>query len=248
MIIIPAIDIKDGRCVRLLQGKKEEVTVYSDDPVSMAKHWVKLGAEMLHIVDIDGAFTGIQKNLDVILAIRKAVEIPIELGGGIRNIEIIASLVTLGIDRVIIGTSAVNDSGMIRKACERFPGKVAVGVDAKDGKVAVKGWEELTEWDAVGFARHMEAEGASAIIYTDISRDGMLTGPNVEAMATMVDSLNIPVIASGGVSGIDDIKALMNVKGLMGVITGKALYAESLDLNEAIETAKGNGEPATGHW
>jgi phosphoribosylformimino-5-aminoimidazole carboxamide ribotide isomerase len=241
MQIIPAIDIKDGRCVRLLQGKKEEVTVYSDDPVSMAKHWVKLGAEMLHVVDIDGAFTGIQKNSDVILAIRKAVEIPIELGGGIRSIEMIERLVSFGIERTIIGTSAVNDSGMIRKACKRFPGKVAVGVDARDGKVAVKGWEELTEWDAVDFARHMEAEGASAVIYTDISRDGMLSGPNVEAMATMVDSLAIPVIASGGVSGIEDIKALMNVNGLMGVITGKALYAETLDLKEAIETVKGNG-------
>ena len=240
MIIIPAIDIKDGRCVRLLQGKKEEVTVYSDDPVSMAKHWVNLGAEMLHIVDIDGAFTGIQKNLDVIIAIRNAVNKPIELGGGIRTIEMIERLVNLGIERTVIGTSAVNDSGMIRRACERFPEKVAVGVDARDGKVAVKGWEELTEWDAVGFARHMEAEGASAVIYTDISRDGMLTGPNVEAMATMVDSLNIPVIASGGVSGIDDIKALMKVKGLIGVITGKALYAESLDLKEAIKTVKSN--------
>ena len=240
MIIIPAIDIKDGRCVRLVQGRKDEITVYSDDPVSMAKHWVELGAEMLHLVDIDGAFTGIQKNIDVILGIRKAVDIPIELGGGIRNMESIEKLAGLGIDRIIIGTSAVNDSEMFRKACGMFPGKVAVGVDAKDGKVAVKGWEELTEWDAVTFAKHMKDEGASAVIYTDISRDGMLIGPNVEAMATMVDSLDIPVIASGGVSGIDDIKALMKVQGLLGVITGKALYAETLDLMEAIMTVRRN--------
>lgn len=241
MIIIPAIDIKDGKCVRLLQGKKDEVTVYGDDPVSMARNWVELGAEMLHLVDIDGAFTGIQKNFDVILDIRKAVEIPIELGGGIRDIERVEKLVNLGIDRIIIGTSAANDSGMFRSACEKFPGKVAVGVDARDGKVAVKGWEELTKWDAVDFAKQMETEGASAVIYTDISRDGMLTGPNIEAMAVMVDSLEIPVIASGGVSAIDDITALMNVKGLAGVITGKALYAGTLDLKEAIKTVQRTG-------
>lgn len=240
MLIIPAIDLQDGKCVRLLQGKKEEVTVYSDDPVSMAKHWADHGAEMLHIVDIDGAFTGLQKNMDVIISMRKAVDIPIQLGGGIRSMDRIERLVSLGIDRVIIGTAAAEDGDMFMKACNRFKGKVAVGVDARDGKVAVKGWEELTHWDAVGFARSMEDKGASAVIYTDISRDGMLSGPNVEAMEVMVDSLTIPVIASGGVSGIEDVRALLAIEGLHGVITGKALYAGNLDLKEAIATAKNN--------
>lgn len=240
MIIIPAIDIKDGKCVRLLQGRRDDVTIYSDSPLAMAKQWADLGAEMLHIVDIDGAFTGIQKNYDVIFDIRREVGIPIELGGGIRSMEVIDRLVDHGIDRIILGTSAVNDADTFRSACDKFPGRVAAGVDARGGKVAVKGWEELTEWDAVEFARHMVSEGASAIIYTDITRDGMLAGPNVEAMAAMVDALDTPVIASGGVSNIEDVRSLMKVKGLEGVITGKALYAGTLDLKEAIELVKVN--------
>ncbi len=238
MIVIPAIDLKDGKCVRLLQGKKEEVTVYSDDPVSMAKHWVDNGAELLHVVDLDGAFTGKQKNFDIIVAIRNAIDIPIQVGGGIRDVKRIEKLINLGIERTIVGTSAANESDMLKKACERFPGKVLVGVDAKDGKVAVRGWEEVTELDAIGFAKKMGADGAAAIIYTDISRDGMLTGPNINAMTQMVEALEIPVIASGGVSSIDDIKNLMKIKNLWGVITGKALYSGALDLKEAIEITK----------
>ncbi len=240
MIIIPAIDLKDGRCVRLLQGKKEAVTVYSEDPASMAKHWAGMGAELLHVVDLDGAFTGTQKNLDVIMEIRKAIRIPIELGGGIRDIENIEKLINLGIDRVIIGTSAINKPDMVKKACEKFSGKVFVGVDARDGKAAVKGWVEITEWDAVDFAKKMEADGAAGIIYTDIARDGMLSGPNLDAMAKMADAIQIPVIASGGVSTITDINNLMQIKNLWGVITGKALYEGTLDLKEAIETVKRN--------
>jgi len=239
MIVIPAIDIKDGRCVRLLQGKKESVTVYSDDPVSMAKHWVNLGAELLHIVDLDGAFTGEQKNLDVITAIRKVIDISIQVGGGIRDIERMEVLINLGIDRAIIGTSAANEPDMVKKACEKFPGRILVGVDAKEGKIAIRGWEEITEWEAIEFAKKMQAQGAAGIIYTDISRDGMLSGPNLNAMAKMVTELKIPVIASGGVSSIDDIKNLMKIKSLWGVITGKALYSGALDLKEAIEVAKG---------
>lgn len=238
MIVIPAVDIKDGKCVRLLQGKKEAVTIYSDDPVSMAKHWVGLGAELLHVVDLDGAFTGEQKNFDVIVAIRKAIDIPIQVGGGIRDISRIEKLVFLGVDRVIIGTSAANEPDMVKKACEKFSGKVLAGIDAKEGKVAVRGWEEVTEWDATDFAKKMEAQGAAAIIYTDIARDGMLSGPNLDAMAKMVNILKIPVIASGGVSSIDDIENLMQIKNLWGVITGKALYSGALDLREAIETSK----------
>jgi phosphoribosylformimino-5-aminoimidazole carboxamide ribotide isomerase len=238
MIIIPAIDLKDGKCVRLLQGKKEAVTVYSEDPASIAKHWANMGAELLHVVDLDGAFTGTQKNLDVIMKIRKAIRIPIELGGGIRDIENIEKLINLGIDRVIIGTSAINKPDMVKKTCEKFHGKVLVGVDARDGKAAVKGWVEITEWDAVEFARKMEADGATGIIYTDIAKDGMLSGPNLDAMAKMADAIKIPVIASGGVSTITDINNLMQIKNLWGVITGKALYEGTLDLKEAIETVK----------
>lgn len=238
MIVIPAIDLKDGKCVRLLQGKKEAVTVYSDDPVSMAKHWVDMGAELLHVVDLDGAFTGEQKNFDVIVAIRKAIDIPVHVGGGIRDMERIEKLINIRIDRTIIGTSAVNKPDMVKKACEKFPGKVLVGIDAKDGKVAVKGWEEATEWGAIEFAKKMQTGGAAGIIYTDIARDGMLSGPNLDAMAKMVKALKIPVIASGGVSSIDDIKNLMQIKNLWGVITGKAIYEGTLDLKEAIKISK----------
>ncbi|RJQ14765.1 MAG: 1-(5-phosphoribosyl)-5-[(5-phosphoribosylamino)methylideneamino]imidazole-4-carboxamide isomerase [Nitrospiraceae bacterium] len=238
MIVIPAIDLKDGKCVRLLQGKKEEVTVYSDDPAAMAQHWASSGAELLHVVDLDGAFTGEQKNFEKIKAIREAIDIPVEVGGGIRDIERIAKLAGLGVDRVIIGTSAAKNPDMVKKACEKFPGRVLAGIDAKDGKVAVKGWEEVTEFNAIEFAVMMQDAGTAGIIYTDISRDGMLSGPNVDAMAKMVGAVNIPVIASGGVSKIDDIISLAQIKNLWGVITGKALYAGTLNLKEAIEAAK----------
>jgi phosphoribosylformimino-5-aminoimidazole carboxamide ribotide isomerase len=238
MIVIPAIDLKDGKCVRLLQGKKDEVTVYSDNPAEMAKQWVELGAKLLHVVDLDGAFTGEQKNFEKIKEIRKEIHIPIELGGGIRDIRRIDRLIDLGVDRTIIGTSAVKDPDMVKGACEKYPGKVLVGIDAKDGKVAVKGWVEVTELEAIEFAEKMEKSAAAGIIYTDISRDGMLTGPNIYAMAKMVQAVNIPVIASGGVSKLDDIKSLMQIKDLWGVITGKALYSGALDLKEAIEVSR----------
>lgn len=238
MIVIPAIDLKDGKCVRLLQGKKEEVTVYSDDPVAMAKHWASCGAQLLHVVDLDGAFTGEQVNFAKISAIRKAIDIPIEVGGGIRDMERIDKLLNLGVDRTIIGTSAAKDPDMVRIACEKYPGRVLVGIDAKDGMVAVKGWVEVTQLEAVAFAKSMEALGTAGIIYTDISRDGMLSGPNTEAMARMANAVNIPVIASGGVSKSDDIKNLMKIKQLWGVITGKALYEGTLDLREALKITK----------
>ena len=240
MIVIPAIDLKDGKCVRLLQGKKEEVTVYSDDPPSMAKHWQDLGGELLHVVDLDGAFTGEQHNFSKIKAIREAIDIPIEVGGGIRDVERIDKLIDLGVDRTIIGTSAAKDPEMVRQACEKYPGRVLVGIDAKDGKVAIKGWVEVTELDAIEFAKQMQGAGAAGIIYTDISRDGMLTGPNIEAMAMMVTSVEIPVIASGGVSRLDDINSLKKINNLWGVITGKALYSGALKLEEAIKLVTSN--------
>ncbi len=241
MIIIPAVDIKGGKCVRLLQGKKDEVTVYSDDPAAMAKQWADFGAELLHIVDLDGAFTGEQKNFDIIVSIRKTVDIPIEVGGGIRDMENIEKLVNAGVDRIIIGTSAAVKPDMVKKACDRFSGKILVGIDAKEGKVAVKGWEEVTDLLAIEFAVKVASEGIEGIIYTDIARDGMLTGPNTAAMAKMVSAVKIPVIASGGVSKINDLEDLMQIENLWGVITGKALYSGALDLKQAIKTVTGNG-------
>ena len=237
MIVIPAIDLKDGKCVRLLQGKKDEVTVYGDDPGDMAKRWVDMGARLLHVVDLDGAFSGEQKNFESIKAIRKAIQIPIELGGGIRDIARIEKLADIGVDRMILGTSAAKDPDMVAKACKKYPDRVLVGIDAKDGKVAVKGWVEVTELDAIKFAKDMARAGAAGIIYTDISRDGMMTGPNIEAMAKMVKSVDVPVIASGGVSKLGDIDNLMQIKDLWGVITGKALYTGAMDLKAAIDLA-----------
>ncbi len=240
MIIIPAIDLKDGKCVRLLQGRKEAVTVYSDDPASAARQWASLGAELIHVVDLDGAFTGDQKNLDAIHAIRGAVEVPIQVGGGIRDTGRIRKLTEIGINRVILGTSAAKQPELVRDACRLFPGSIIIGIDARDGKVAVQGWEEVTRLDALEFAKHMESCGVSGIVYTDITRDGMMTGPNIDALSRMAGAIHIPLIASGGVSGIEDIRDLLKIKNLWGVITGKALYEGKLDLREAIKAVKGN--------
>ncbi|GAB4543753.1 MAG: 1-(5-phosphoribosyl)-5-[(5-phosphoribosylamino) methylideneamino]imidazole-4-carboxamide isomerase [Thermodesulfovibrionia bacterium] len=238
MIIIPAIDIKDGRCVRLLQGRPDAVTEYSDNPVEVAQRWQSLGARLIHVVDLDGAFSGNQKNLEVIKEIRKAVTVDIELGGGIRDMGRIEMLLGIGINRVILGTVAIESPELLKEACRRFPQRIITAIDAKDGLVAVKGWVELTSIKAKELALKMEDYGVWGIIYTDISRDGMLTGPNIEATRQMVESLRIPVIASGGVSSIDDIKRLKEIKGLYGVITGKALYSGAIDLREAIEIGR----------
>jgi phosphoribosylformimino-5-aminoimidazole carboxamide ribotide isomerase len=238
MLIIPAIDLKDGRCVRLLQGRADAVTVYSDRPEDVAKRWQELGAKVIHVVDLDGAFSGTQKNIEGIKSIRRAVSVDIELGGGIRDMERIEMLLGLGINRVILGTVAIERPELVKEASRRFPCRIIVGIDAKDGLVAVKGWVEVTSVKAKELALKMEGYGAWGIIYTDISRDGMLTGPNIEAIREMVEAVNIPVIASGGVSSIDDIKRLKEIKGLWGVITGKALYTGAIDLKEAIEIGR----------
>ncbi|MCL5978688.1 MAG: 1-(5-phosphoribosyl)-5-[(5-phosphoribosylamino)methylideneamino]imidazole-4-carboxamide isomerase [Nitrospirae bacterium] len=234
MIVIPAIDLKDGLCVRLLQGKKEDATVYSDDPASTAEKWESCGAKLLHVVDLDGAFTGNQKNFESIRKIREAVSMDIEVGGGIRDMERIDRLVSLGVNRVILGTVAIEKPELVKEACKKHPGKVLVGIDAKNGLVAVKGWVEVTEVKAKDLAIRIQDYGAAGIIYTDISKDGMMTGPNIEATREMVEYLNIPVIASGGVSSINDIKNLLGIKNLWGAITGKALYSGAVDLKEAI--------------
>ncbi|MHB8881374.1 MAG: 1-(5-phosphoribosyl)-5-[(5-phosphoribosylamino)methylideneamino]imidazole-4-carboxamide isomerase [Thermodesulfovibrionales bacterium] len=237
MIIIPAIDLKDGQCVRLRQGRKEDVTVYSQDPLTVAKKWETAGAKVLHIVDLDGAFTGKPINIDSILKIRRAVKLSIEVGGGIRDIVTVDKLLSAGIDRVIIGTSVIEDPAFVLEACSKFPGRIFIGIDAKDGMVAVRGWESVSDMDARELAKRVETVGVGGIIYTDIARDGMMTGPNIPAMQEMVNTVKIPVIASGGIATIEDVKNLLQIKGLWGAITGKAIYSGSLDLKEAIQVA-----------
>jgi phosphoribosylformimino-5-aminoimidazole carboxamide ribotide isomerase len=239
MLVIPAIDLKDGHCVRLLQGKKEAVTTYSKDPANTAKRWESYGARLLHIVDLDGAFTGSQKNLQAIIKIRQSVKIALQVGGGIRNIGNVMNLFSAGIDRIIIGTAEIEDPEFLTYACNKYPGKVLIGIDAMNGMVAIKGWEEVTSVKAKELAKRLEMVGVSGIIYTDISRDGMLSGPNIEATGEMVESVTIPVIASGGVSCLEDIKNLMRIKNLWGVITGKAIYSGALDLKEAMRITEG---------
>jgi phosphoribosylformimino-5-aminoimidazole carboxamide ribotide isomerase len=235
MLVIPAIDLKGGQCVRLLQGKKDAVTAYSDDPIATAKLWESCGAKLLHIVDLDGAFTGNQKNLNAIIRIRQSVKIALQVGGGIRKIGNIIKLFSAGIDRIIIGTAAIEDPEFLTDSCNRYPGSILIGIDAKDGMVAIRGWEEITSLNARELAKRLEIVGAAGIIYTDISRDGMLSGPNIETIREMVESVKIPVIASGGVSCIEDIKNLVQIKNLWGVITGKAIYSKALSLKEAIK-------------
>ncbi|OIP61300.1 MAG: 1-(5-phosphoribosyl)-5-[(5-phosphoribosylamino)methylideneamino]imidazole-4-carboxamide isomerase [Nitrospirae bacterium CG_4_10_14_0_8_um_filter_41_23] len=235
MLVIPAIDLKGGQCVRLLQGKKEAVTTYSNDPSAIAKLWESCGAKLLHIVDLDGAFSGNQKNLNAIIKIRQSVKIALQVGGGIRKIGNIIRLFSAGIDRIIIGTAAIEDPEFLTDSCKRYPGRILIGIDAKDGMVAIRGWEEITSLKAQELAKRLEVVGAAGIIYTDISRDGMLSGPNIDAIREMVENVKILVIASGGVSCIEDIKNLLQIKNLWGVITGKAIYSKAINLKEAIK-------------
>lgn len=242
MIVIPAIDLKDGKCIRLKQGRVEETTVYSEAPELVAREWERQGAELIHIVDIDGAIKGRPSNKEEISRILEETNVPVELGGGIRDMETLEFYVDMGIDRVILGTVALMDASFVKDACKRFPDKIAVSIDAKDGKVAVKGWQEITEKEAIDVAKGFEDIGVSAIIYTDISRDGMMRGPNIPAIKAMHDALKIPLIASGGISSIEDIRELNDqVEGLEGVIVGKALYAGAFKLADAIKLVKARG-------
>jgi len=242
MLIIPAIDLKEGKCVRLEQGLMDKATVYSDDPATTAKFWEDQGAELLHVVDLNGAFAGVPKNLDAIKAIRAAIKIPIEVGGGIRDLDTIRTLVSIGINRIILGTAAIENPSFVREACREFPDRIIVGIDAKEGLVAIKGWAEVTKVQAKDLALQMQEYGVIAIIYTDIKRDGMLSGPNIEATQALAKALHIPVIASGGVHTMKDIENLLTVRhsGVSGVITGKAIYSGSLNLKEAITFVKLN--------
>jgi phosphoribosylformimino-5-aminoimidazole carboxamide ribotide isomerase len=240
MLVIPAIDLKEGRCVRLEQGLMERDTVYSDDPAAQARSWQEQGGELLHIVDLDGAFAGVPRNREAIAAIVRAIDIPTELGGGIRDLATIEAYLELGVGRVILGTVAKENPHLVAEACRLFPGRIVVGIDARDGLVAVRGWADVTEKKASDLAKEMEGFGVSAIIYTDIARDGMLQGPNLEATRLLAESITIPVIASGGVSSLKDIENLLAIEasGVVGVITGKAIYTGALDLREAVALTK----------
>ena len=232
MLLIPAIDLKDGRCVRLRQGRMDDETVFSDDPVEMAGRWVKAGARRLHLVDLNGAFAGEPVNGQVIRAIAaRYPDLPIQVGGGIRDEQTVGAYLEAGVGYAIIGTQAVREPEFVARACRAFPGHIIVGLDAKDGMVAVDGWATITEHRVTDLAQRFEQDGVEAIVYTDIGRDGMLTGPNVEATAALARAVRIPVIASGGITNIEDIRSLCEVadSGIMGAITGRAIYEGTLD-------------------
>lgn len=238
MIIYPAIDIKDGKCVRLTQGRFTEVDQYSDNIIEVGQKWENLGAEYLHVVDLDGARIGVPLNIDLISNLIKNIKLPIQLGGGIRSLTTIETVLNKGIQRVILGTSAINNPKMVEDAVKAFEDRVVIGIDARDGMVAIEGWEQTSKIAAIELAKRMEQIGVQTIIYTDIARDGMLQGPNLKALEAMVRSVDIAVIASGGVSKIADIRSLKDT-GVSGAIIGKALYTGNIDLQEAIEEAKG---------
>ena len=245
MLLIPAIDLKDGKCVRLRQGRMEDDTVFSDDPVAVADRWVAAGARRLHIVDLNGAFTGKPVNAEAIRRIAEAhPDIPIQVGGGIRDDETIEQYLDMGVSYVILGTKAVNVPHFVGDAGSEFPGHIMVGLDAIGGKVAIDGWSKLSNHDAIDIAQRFEREGVEAIVYTDINRDGMMGGGNIEATVALARAITIPVIASGGVSSLDDIRELCKAQGdgITGAVVGRALYEGSLDLVEAQKHAEEHGK------
>ena len=232
MLLIPAIDIQGGRCVRLRQGRMDDATVFSDDPVAMARRWAKAGARRLHVVDLDGASEGRPVNVAVIRAVVDAVpDVPVQVGGGIRDEEAIEEYVGSGVRYVILGSKAASTPHFIADVCVEFPGHIIVGIDGRDGKVAIEGWSKLSQHDVVDLARHFERDGVDAIIFTDIGRDGMLSGVNVDATVELARAVSIPVIAAGGITSLDDVRALCGVadEGIMGAITGRAIYEGTLD-------------------
>lgn len=235
MLIIPAIDIKDGRCVRLFQGKMDTETIYFDRPVDAATHWLEEGATFIHVVDLNGAVEGRSVHTREVEAICKVTGLSVELGGGLRSAALVEAALDLGVARVVVGTAAYDNQGFLRRLCERFPEKIVVGIDARNGKVAVKGWKETTSMDALELAKRCAADGAARIIYTDISRDGTREGVNVEETLRLARSVSIPVIASGGVATLEDIRRLLPLEadGVEGVIVGRALYNGSFKLKEA---------------
>lgn len=237
MRIYPAIDIKDGKCVRLFKGQFSDVTVYGDSPAEMAKKWESQGGEYIHVVDLDGALRGHGVNADIIKNICSSVNVPVQTGGGIRTMEDIEAKLSCGISRVIIGTKAVSDSEFVKRAIDKYGEKIVIGIDAKDGMVAIEGWEKTSNFTAIEFAEKMVSIGVKTIVYTDIATDGTLAGPNVSAMSEMVKAVNADIIASGGIGSLEHIKSLMPT-GIEGVIVGKALYTEKVNLTEAVNAVK----------
>ena len=240
MILFPAIDLKDGQCVRLVRGLMDQATVFNDSPADQARAFVEQGFEYLHLVDLNGAFEGRPVNAAAVDAILSAINIPVQLGGGIRDLATIETWLSKGITRVIIGTAAVKNPELVIEACKKFPGRIAVGLDAKDGFVATEGWAEVSTLSVLDMANRFQDAGVSAIIYTDIARDGVLEGLNIEATVALADAISIPVIASGGLSDIDDIRRLVatNCKGLEGAISGRALYDGRIDIPAALKLLK----------
>lgn len=240
MIIIPAIDLKQGKCVRLRQGRMEDDTVYGDDPAAVARRWVRLGAARVHLVDLDGAFAGRPENLEAVRAVRRAVDVELELGGGIRDQATAERLLAEGMDYVILGTAALEEPTLVGRLAAAHPGKVLVGIDARDGYVAVRGWAEVSRTRAIDLAQSLAREGAAGFIFTDIERDGMQTGVNLEATADFAQHAGAPVIASGGVSDLSDVERLLPLEtdGVVGVITGRAIYEGTLDLAQAVALAR----------
>jgi phosphoribosylformimino-5-aminoimidazole carboxamide ribotide isomerase len=245
MIIIPAVDLKDGRCVRLSQGRMDQESVYSEDALQMAKRWESQGAERLHVVDLNGAVTGTPVHRSLIKEIANSIRIPVEVGGGIRNLETIETYLSSGVEWVILGTVALRNRLLVEEACRQFPRKVILGIDARRGKVAIQGWKEEVSLEAIELAKQFEGLGLSAIIFTDIERDGMSTGLNLAMTGALARAISIPVIASGGVSKIDEIEHLMALEsdGVVGVIVGRALYTGRIDLEEAIRITKSPSIP-----
>jgi phosphoribosylformimino-5-aminoimidazole carboxamide ribotide isomerase len=243
MLIIPAIDIKDGQCVRLEQGRMESATVFSNEPGQAARQWCDQGARRLHVVDLNGAVAGKPRNEAAVKAIIASVDpdVPVQLGGGIRDLETIERYLDDGVSFVIIGTAAVKNPGFLHEACDAFPGHIMVGLDAKDGKVATDGWSKLTKHDVIDLAKRFQDYGVEAVIYTDIGRDGMMSGVNIEATLRLAQALTVPVIASGGLNSLDDIRKLRALEsdGVTGAITGRAIYEGKLDFAEALKVAAG---------
>ncbi|MBI4831993.1 MAG: 1-(5-phosphoribosyl)-5-[(5-phosphoribosylamino)methylideneamino]imidazole-4-carboxamide isomerase [Candidatus Lindowbacteria bacterium] len=239
MIVLPAIDLKGGRCVRLEQGKPDREKVYSGDPAEVARNWAQQGAQWLHVVDLDGAFAGEPQNLLSLEEIRRAVNIPIQFGGGVRTAETLEKVFKTGVNRAVLGTAVIESPDFLRRACERFGEKIAVGIDARDGKVAVKGWHDITTLDAIEFAVQAAREGAQFIVYTDIARDGMLMGPNEDALRRMADAVPVSIIASGGISSLADVAEIAKLAPdrIIGMIVGKALYEGTFSLRRAIDIA-----------
>ena len=236
-MILPAVDIRGGRCVRLVQGRLDAETVYVDRPADAARRWAEQGAELIHVVDLDGAFAGRPENFDAIAAIVGEVDVPVEVGGGVRSDATVGRYVDLGVERVVVGSRAFRDPGWLVGLCERFAGRIVAGVDARDGRVAVEGWAEVSEVDAIDFARQLDGLGLRAIAFTDVATDGMMAGPNLEALARLAESVSTPVVASGGIASLEDVRRVASL-GVEGMIIGKALFTGALSLGAAIAAAR----------